>query len=645
MNFKLLLLLLLTSFQTIKGHHIVFEQIGELASSVTYMHVKLTVELTSIEKQAVAFKIKLNELFHKFNDLAVWTWGLGPNQEKVKGDGLELRTQILRNHVDAARKIIDFKLISVKHLENEVNQLKNSMPVPREEDRMIVQRSIEEIKNNTLPWLREAKVTYEINPKFKNNPVVKDALSGRNPRFLNPMGLALGAFGTFMGLFNQHQIRNLREEVAQKHGLLLEVVTNQQQQLNEVNKTMDILITYITSSGLYDVTIFLAELNEIENEIRRRINWATHAIQAAQNHRMAVDLITDEKLKSLYQRLKIHSKDMGLELLTSQASDLYQLETSYFFDGNNVHLLLHVPLVTKTNILRLLRLHPFPLYLNQNFTMTPDVSAADILAIAPGFDRYSTILSAVDLFGCHSVNKVFLCDRHGVLSKELNNTCLGALYLQDFTIAKEICDFKINPTQEVVQQLLNNWFLIFSPNMRTGFIQCINGTQRETYLQPGINKIHLSPGCHAALAEHQLHADGAITITTDITHFEWSWDVATELHMDPNKLNIFISELQDAGIISPSLNDLSHLKIKSNSKLNYLWYFLSFIFSSIAISIIAIAIFSYVTHRTIIDFPKIINFFRPTPKLIEPIEEPNQSINYPPLLDRPPANAPLYNLN
>ena len=644
MTLKLLLLFFI-SFQTIFGHHIVFEQIGELASSVTYMHVKLTVELSSIETQAIAFRAKLQELFHKFNNLEVWDWTRGKEHAKIKGDAVEIRTQIMRNHVDAGRKIIDYKILSTKNLEAEVKQLKNSMPIPRDEDRMIVQRSVEEIRNTSLPWLSEAKVKYEINPKFQNNPVLKDAVSGRNPRFLNPMGLALGAFGTFMGLFNHLQIKNLREEVAQKHGLLLEVVTNQQKQLTQINQTMDVVIEYITSAGFYDVTIFLAELNEIENEIRRRINWAAHAIQAAQNHRMAIDLITDEKLKLLYFRLKLHSKDMGLELLTSQASDLYQLETSYFFDGNNMHLLLHVPLVNKANILRLLRLHPFPLYLNQNFTMTPDVSAADILAIAPGFDRYSTILSAVDLFGCHSVNKVFLCDRHGVLSKELNNTCLGALYLQDFTIAKEICDFKINPTQEVVQQLLNNWFLIFSPTMRTGFIQCINGTQRETYLQPGINKIHLSPGCNAALAEHQLHADGAITITTDITHFEWSWDVATELHMDPKSLNLFISELQDAGIISPSLNDLSHLKIKTHGKWNYLWYFLSFIFSSVAIGIIAIVIFSYVTHKTIIDFHKIIAFFRPKPKLIEPIEDHQSNINYPPLLDRPPANAPLYNLN
>ena len=86
-----------------------------------------------------------------------------------------------------------------------------------------------------------------------------------------------------------------------------------------------------------------------------------------------------------------------------------------------------------------------------------------------------------------------------------------------------------------------------------------------------------------------------------------------------------------------------YLKIKNNSKLNYLWYILSFIFSCIAIGCISFGIFAVVTRRVIIDWQKIKNFIFGTPPLVEPVSAAD--INYPPLMDRPPANAPLYNLN
>jgi hypothetical protein len=146
------------------------------------------------------------------------------------------------------------------------------------------------------------------------------------------------------------------------------------------------------------------------------------------------------------------------------------------------------------------------------------------------------------------------------------------------------------------------------------------------------------------LAEHRLIADGAIVLPSDITHFEWTWNAADELKIDPILLNDYIIELQKAGINDPSLEDLSHLKIRKNSAFNYIFYFLSFIFSCVAIGIIGITIFSLVTKKLIINHRKIFSYCITKPALIEPLEQEIHAINYPPLL-RQPAQAPLYNLN
>jgi len=183
---------------------------------------------------------------------------------------------------------------------------------------------------------------------------------------------------------------------------------------------------------------------------------------------------------------------------------------------------------------------------------------------------------------------------------------------------------------------------VYTPTVQTGFVQCLNGTQREAYMKIGINKIHLSPGCQADLIEHRLHADGSITLPTDLTHFEWAWDAAGELNMDPKIISMYIDELIQAGISNPSLEDLSHLKLNNTSKFKYVFYILGFIFSCVALGLVVIVILAFTSDKFGLDARKMLAYFRLAPTLVEPLDNPGP-ISFP--LLNPPANAPLYNLN
>ena len=77
----------------------------------------------------------------------------------------------------------------------------------------------------------------------------------------------------------------------------------------------------------------------------------------------------------------------------------------------------------------------------------------DILAISSTNTRLNVQLITTGLLGCHRVNQLFVCDNFGVLSRRFNNTCLGALYIQMFDEAQEICPFTVVPVKERVYQL------------------------------------------------------------------------------------------------------------------------------------------------------------------------------------------------
>jgi hypothetical protein len=79
-----------------------------------------------------------------------------------------------------------------------------------------------------------------------------------------------------------------------------------------------------------------------------------------------------------------------------------------------------------------------------------------ILAILANTNRLSVELSAVHLLGCHHVNHVYLCKRNEVLKQNLNETCLGSLYMQDLQGATTLCEMNIIQEAETILQLHDN---------------------------------------------------------------------------------------------------------------------------------------------------------------------------------------------
>ena len=115
-----------------------------------------------------------------------------------------------------------------------------------------------------------------------------------------------------------------------------------------------------------------------------------------------------------------------MELLIEQPSDLFQIEVSYFFDGEDISLLLHVPMAAPNSLLRLQRFLPFPLSFTNTHFLLPR-PPKNLFAISSGEPRLSLELNEADLEGCYRLNSLHVCERLGVLSKKTDRSCLEAL--------------------------------------------------------------------------------------------------------------------------------------------------------------------------------------------------------------------------
>jgi hypothetical protein len=247
-----------------------------------------------------------------------------------------------------------------------------------------------------------------------------------------------------------------------------------------------------------------------------------------------------------------------------------------------------VPTVPQEGLLDLFQLHPFPLPLDGNHSLIPVVEN-NVLALTSDYRKYHAQLSTTTLLGCQHLGNVYICERHGVLMKELNQTCVGSLYIQDYEAAQKLCQIMVTPTRELIFQLLGNWFLIFSPVVFTSEVYCANGTRSRFFISEGISKHHLSPGCYGDFLSHVLFSNNAVRLESDILHFEWQWETKFFANNDPTELLASLEELQVAGN-APTLNDLNQLKLKRKSGFNYLFQIIGFILSTLATSIVTIII-------------------------------------------------------
>ena len=553
---------------SVKSSYVIFEDIGEMASSLNYALVKVTVNLSSITEQQLAYKTALKELnatiIPLLNSTADALTGKYYYEKNLQWLYNSTYTQML--------KVITLHLLEADEIQAKVESLQKILPQPAETD------------------------DHQI--RERRNPIAVAALGLFG-------GLALGIYGTYMGYHHEKQIKYLLSEnklQQQLNAKFIEVTQMHTKQITEITKNLDALTKFLSIHTALNPGLLDSRLNRLERQMYDRLQLATHAIQQAQQHRLSIDLLPSYQLQQLFTKLQKLAKANNCQLLLEHPSDLFQIEVSYFSHQGNVHLLLHVPMVTPESTLRLFKLHPFPLPLYKDSLgplLIPEVDN-NVLGISTGAQRYSVQLSAIELLGCHTIAKTYLCEKSGVLKKKFQASCLGALYNQDLEAAKDLCTLRIHPAEEMIRQLKNNWFAVFLPKQITVPLQCRNGTSRELMMPAGVSSFHLSEGCTASFHEHLVTSDFSVQTPSDFIHYEWKWGSFDLLKDGLDQITLLptLKTLAENGINYPTLDAIQEMYIQKQYTPGWWAHFVHFIgLATLIIIFITISILLLIRFR------------------------------------------------
>jgi hypothetical protein len=323
----------------------------------------------------------------------------------------------------------------------------------------------------------------------------------------------------------------------------------------EIVKDLDQFLKTIDLMLLHDAGVLYAHLDRIMTQWESQVRMVIDAVQQAQHHRLALNLLDPDQLTLLHQAtLELASKHK-YQVLPQQLSDYFQLDVSYARSGPDVILIVHVPCVAVEQLMTIYKFIPFPIPLPGTPTTSqltiqdslfptqttqdgqiPQVpidthaNLSDALffdldsdLIAINREQQYRVLSGADLASCIKKNHIFLCEKNAVLNTDLGDTCLGALYFRSSIGVETQCKFERRPLKEEVYQTGPYDFLIFSPNPYNAQVECRNDTHTPVFLGR-MTKLTIPPHCHLTLKSHLLRPSEHFHLNSKAVLSEWHWN-------------------------------------------------------------------------------------------------------------------------
>lgn len=505
-------ILSLSSFMIMRGQsevvntQMLFEQIGMVTTSVNYMHLSMKFDLATFKSPLMEYAEAIRQL------------GLARNKTSTS----EGRSFIDFSHEDLVR--------GLRSLENDLDDL-----------------------------VTLARAQTEL-------------VSKRHKRFLAAL---FGGFGTFMSIYNTYQIgvlksavEDLKEqqdhmiEILQNHELRLTTVEHDIKKLGVVCKTINTVLAVVME--VEAVSLVVTRLDRGFSQLRSAIDSIMDLMQQAFHKRMSLRMVRVHKLTNLLDRLQTKAHKRGFELLITDPFHLFQLETSFIYHGDSIHLFVHIPMVRQHGLMKLFKFVPLPI----TFQEAEDHGKPTVLTFNPverligvgATGQFHKALTLGDLGQCEKVGQTYVCRYHSIIHKNAADSCIGAIFFNKVHQAHEICPVLLHGGKETIHQLGHDAFSIYSPGPQQISVSCGDGTSNRINVIQGAERLTLKADCRAESEHHVFYSDYSLTEMDRFKQMVFPLNLAkATLHIPKDILTNISDTLSHLGEVPHDVRDLRQL--------------------------------------------------------------------------------------
>jgi len=530
-------------------NQIIFREKGTIINKATFVHVKYTFNLTNVFSELDKFVAALNETNFKETKLSAESLlpfmknGSSINSIWEEGDMWALYQKRAADGAAISRWLMDL----FKGHSTELTEILETTP----ED---------------------------------YNPGNSDLAHNRNKR-------AFGGIAVIFTEVNRRKIKHIEgqlDEFSNKYNVLIDgfgLMNDHYRQLIFDVQILKNLKLLVANRNYHKI---LAHALVTNSMIQTSINKVKSIITAGQRKQVSSDLIHGEDLKVIFQKVKEKAIELNCDMILEKPADIYGVEASYILDEEQktFTIFIHIPIVEKDENLSLMEYVRFPILqsISTNSTIIPKVGEEKYIAVAATKMEVNPersvphlkfrTLSETDIQSCLRIKNTYICGGRNTLQTDIENSCIGGLWLRDHDIISRSCDMEISYSKEFVAKMGSNRWMIFSPKPLTRQIYC------GSKVKDNINfwnqtEIEMPENCKVTLRSNILTTDVNVFVDYKIKVFEWPFmgNIFEGFVKDEKDLNLMIQELV-ATKSNFGLKDLSHLKhyyVQSSDQFAEIW--------------------------------------------------------------------------
>ena len=526
-----------------KGNQIVFVNEGELANQIGFVHVRIIFPLGDTKRSIENAKTNLGRSIREEKDLI--------RNESLSSIDTDERAIGLANNKKAASKTYLFVMNAINtrisDFYNRFLDLLTGLPNSQEEN--LASQNLYHVRDRQHRSITMA----EEDELDREERAIGVAVAG---------AIAMG--GTILGGMSLSQIRELNEKFGRmefKHNNLVDLVDAQKDAMKDLQLDMKVVTEIQRFINSRDSAILLTMSDRAVDHITDVKERIEAIVEAAQYQRLSPKAISGKTLIRLWTHLKEKAIKDGYDLMLEHPSDIYQLEASYIYDPVKMEFIMfiHVPMLPSENKFTLYRFAPFPMIhpIDKNVTKIIEVGEETYLAV--NAKKEYRIMSTIDVNACNRRGKVFFCLERNAVYRDLEETCLGALYQKKAEKVVEHCRFQTKvPTEFVLPSGDRKW-LIYSPESQLVNVECSKRREAPSPVTiKGQVLVRLLEGCTMKMERSVISSDD--NFYRDMTIFHGVIEDDLFRGTDASSLAVQIAELGIKLSNYTGPENLDHLK-------------------------------------------------------------------------------------
>ena len=397
----------------------------------------------------------------------------------------------------------------------------------------------------------------------------------RMKRFLELL-LAIGSIA--LSLFNQGEILHLQGQIS-------DVVTRQHHivdilQEHEVavhNLQHDVLSIrdgFLSLANIVDEASAITKIHDAEiqivmalAELRRTMVCMQSGLQQLLNHRIPICFLNNTQIKISLGKLFKSAAAQHLQPISVHLAAFLQYDTSFLFEEGRIHIFVHVPLFDNNKVLDILQFHNAPTQISDLLALKLS-PVDDILAV--GKDGLHTSMSHTDLTSMTKYGHMYFSDTALTLNIQLNTSCLGMIYSQDFHNIKSICPAKFLETDEQFTNVGPGEYIFYTSNPQTIQIRCQSGVKHLAVEHT--EKIRLPDNCEVKSKNFVTRTGHDFNLESAIRAWPTTWNVSGLLFdLGATTLAVQVAKLKLIHYPAMPIRDL-HRMMATTTAATHWWF-------------------------------------------------------------------------